>query len=397
MAPKPKWESKLALAKQMREDDPDRSWTSISNEILGEGTHRDRESLRVYLSSKLSTREPQQKNFSAIRQSDGKLMDIHEWCRTYGIPAHQAKSYKLVTHTGVPYYNIQSNSGIDVSDSDLIDKITEAVSGMAPKYKKITRKKIKDGHLLVVDPADIHVGKLCSKLEVGVEYNQQIAIQRALDGVNGILQKSHGWNIDKVVLIAGNDILHTDTPRRTTTSNTPQDTDGMWYENFTNAQLLMIDIIETLMGVADVEVVYNPSNHDYMSGFMLIQSVKAWFRKCKNVTFKDDMAHRKYTTYGKNLIGCTHGDGAKTNDLPMLMVHEASEFWHNCKHRYIYTHHIHHKVSKDQMSVCIESMRSPSEADSWHHRNGYEHAPKGIDGFIHHPEHGQVARLSHIF
>jgi hypothetical protein len=49
------------------------------------------------------------------------------------------------------------------------------------------------------------------------------------------------------------------------------------------------------------------------------------------------------------------------------------------------------------MSVCVETLRSPSGADSWHHRNGYQHAPKAIEGFIHHPEHGQVARLTHLF
>jgi hypothetical protein len=34
-----------------------------------------------------------------------------------------------------------------------------------------------------------------------------------------------------------------------------------------------------------------------------------------------------------------------------------------------------HKWSKDVFSVCIEGLKS-SGTDSWHHRNGYEHAPK---------------------
>ena len=178
---------------------------------------------------------------------------------------------------------------------------------------------------------------------------------------------------------------------------TPQDTDGMWYENFVTAKRLLIDIIETLMSVADVEVVYNPSNHDYMSGFMLLQCIEAWFQKCNNVTFDNDMSHRKYTVYGKNLIGSTHMDGAKSQDLPMLMAHEASENWNYCKHRYIYGHHIHHKTSKDVFSVCIETLRSPSGSDSWHHRRGYQHAPQAVEAFIHSPEHGQVARLTHLF
>ncbi len=81
----------------------------------------------------------------------------------------------------------------------------------------------------------------------------------------------------------------------------------------------------------------------------------------------------------------------------MLMAHEAIENWGNTKHKYIYTHHIHHKQSKDFMSVNVESLRSPSGTDSWHHRNGYVHSPKAVEGFIHSKIHGQVARITHLF
>jgi hypothetical protein len=63
--------------------------------------------------------------------------------------------------------------------------------------------------------------------------------------------------------------LHTDTPRRTTTNGTPQDTDGMWYDNFLMAKQLYIDVIEVLLSIADVHFVFNPSNHDYTNGFFL--------------------------------------------------------------------------------------------------------------------------------
>ena len=55
------------------------------------------------------------------------------------------------------------------------------------------------------------------------------------------------------------------------------------------------------------------------------------------------MQNRKYFKYHNNLIGTTHGDGAKENDLPLLMAHEAKEDWAVVNHRYFYTHHIHHK------------------------------------------------------
>ena len=289
-------------------------------------------------------------------------------------------------------YKSPEENAIQKSFDDLLEKFKT----YSPKYPKIKREKCKDAHLLVVDPADVHIGKICRSFETGQEYNSQIAVKRVKKGVDGLIQKSSGFNIDKVLLVIGNDILHTDTPKRNTTSGTPQDTDGMWYDNFLDGIQLYIDIIERLLQVADVHVVFNPSNHDYTSGFYLAQLIATHFRLSENVTFDVSISHRKYYTYGANLIGSTHGDGAKTTDLPLLMAHE-SKYWTDCKHRYIYTHHVHHKNAKDIMSVCVESLRSPSGADSWHYRNGYIHSPQAIEGFLHHKTNGQIARLTHLF
>lgn len=312
---------------------------------------------------------------------------------------------KLGQFSSSPYYWDKSkehsffikNPLFKAEDKDNFAKeLIKELKEYSPKYPKIERKKIKDGHLLVIDPADVHIGKLCTAFESGEDYNNQIAVKRVLEGVEGILNKANGFNIDKIVFIGGNDILHVDTPQRKTTSGTPQDTDGMWYDNFLTAKRLYVDVLERLLTVADVHFTFNPSNHDYTNGFFLADVIKTHFRECKNITFDCSIAHRKYFTYGSNLIGTTHGDGAKTQDLPLLMAHESKD-WSDCKHRYIYTHHVHHKTSKDFMGVCVESLRSPSGTDSWHHRNGYQHAPKAVEGFIHHPEHGQVARLTNIF
>lgn len=276
------------------------------------------------------------------------------------------------------------------------DEIVKDLQKFTPKFEKIKRVKSKEGNLLVVDPADIHIGKLCTAFESGEDYNSQIAVKRVLEGVRGILQKANGFNIDKIVFIGGNDILHIDTPKRQTTSGTPQDTDGMWYTNFLIAKKLYVDVLQILVSVADVHFTFNPSNHDYTNGFFLADVIQTYFKDCKNITFDCSIAHRKYFRYHSNLIGTTHGDGAKFQDLPLLMAQESEE-WSDTKHRYVYTHHVHHKVAKDFVGVTVESLRSPSGTDSWHHRNGYQHAPKAVEGFIHSKDHGQVARLTHIF
>jgi len=331
-----------------------------------------------------------------LKEDEHKIIMEHralkEECDAVGVPLdnvnhywYKGKSFSLhVKNGGVSYEKVRKN-------------LLEELKDYVPEYKKITRTKSPDPHCLVIDPADIHIGKLCESFESGEDYNSQIAVSRVIEGVQGILDKSSGFNIDKIVFIGGNDILHIDTPKRLTTAGTPQDTDGMWYSNFLIAKKLYVDVIEHLLGVADVHFVYNPSNHDYTNGFFLADVIQSWFRKCPNIKFDCSISHRKYLQYHKNLIGTTHGDGAKAQDLPLLMAQESPKYWSSTKHRYVYTHHVHHKVSKDYIGVTVESLRSPSGTDSWHHRNGYQHAPKAVEGFIHHPQHGQVARLTHLF
>ena len=265
------------------------------------------------------------------------------------------------------------------------------------KYEKIGRSNYNFPCLLVIDPADVHIGKLASSFETGEDYNTQIAVQRVKEGVDGILRKSSGFDIEKIVFVAGNDILHIDTPKRLTTSGTPQDTDGMWYDNFLVAKKLYVDILDRLIKIADVHVMYNPSNHDYTNGFFLADAIKSWYRTCKNISFDVSISHRKYFKYGTSLIGTTHGDGAKQQDLPLLMAQESGKLWSDTKHRYVYIHHLHHKISKDYHGVTVEALRSPSSTDSWHHRNGYQHSPKAIEGFVHSKDNGQIARFTHLF
>jgi hypothetical protein len=219
------------------------------------------------------------------------------------------------------------------------------VKKYAPKYHAIETIKSTDAHLLVIDIADLHIGKLATAFETGEDYNSQIAVKRAKDGLQGILNKAKGFDIDKILFVAGNDILHTDNTRRTTTGGTPQDTDGMWYDNFIMAKNLYIELLEKLMSFAEVEVVYNPSNHDYTHGFFLMQLIEAHFSK-SSIRFNVDLKHRKAFKYGSNLIGTTHGDGAKIENLPLLLATEFPILWSKTKHRYIYSHHITIKQAK---------------------------------------------------
>ena len=317
--------------------------------------------------------------------------EVKKAAESQGIPIDDVKQGWYKSKKFSLYFKKSVN--IEEFKISLLDQI----KNYSPNYPKVTRSKYKESHLLVIDPADVHIGKFSSEFETGEKYNSEIAVKRFVEGVKGILNKSSGFNIDKILFIGGNDKLHIDTPKSTTTSGTPQDSDSNWYDMFNLAKDIEIKLLEILIQVADVHYIHCPSNHDYMTGFFLADVIKTWFRKSKNITFDTDMKHRKYFKYHNSLIGLTHGDGAKEKDLPLLMSLESGSSWTECQHKYIYKHHLHHAVLKDYHGVTVETLRSPSAADSWHHRNGYQHSKKAIEGFIHSKKHGQIAKLTHLF
>ena len=248
----------------------------------------------------------------------------------------------------------------------------------------------------LTDPADVHIGKKAVMFETRNEYNSNIAVKRVLSGVDGIYQKSLGFPIDKILFVGGNDILHTDNAKGTTTAGTIMDTSGMWHENFLMAKQLYIDVLLKLISIADVHYVFNPSNHDFITGFLLSDIIQTYFRDCKNITFDCDLTPRKYFKYHNNIIGTTHGENVTPKDLVLAMATECSD-WSEVEHRYIYSHHIHRKKSEDLIGCTWESVRSPSGTDSWHNKKAFIGVPKAVEGFIHSKEHGQVARLTHVF
>ena len=327
-------------------------------------------------------------------------LDIH--LKERGIDKKDVVSVKhWQSMSGDLRFSIVTKEDFGLNENQIFKKINNFIEEYSPTYTAI--KHTKGNHLLVINPADIHIGKYANELETGEQYDCETAVVRVLEGIEGLIQKSKGFNIDRVMFCVGNDVLHVDNVYNTTTKGTHQDTDGKWWEHYEIALMLYVKCIETLRQIAPVDVIHSMSNHDYQSGFHLAHTLKSWFRKTDDVSFDITVANRKYYKYGNNLIGLEHGDGAKMDKLPLLMAQEKPEMWSKSKFRYWYLHHIHHKVkhkwldAKDYIGVTVEYMRSPSSADSWHSRKGFCGAYKACEAFVHDKESGQVARLTHYF
>lgn len=253
----------------------------------------------------------------------------------------------------------------EFTKDEFLKSIEDLISNYSPSYPHIDYPKREDGHLLIINPADVHIGKFADSLETGEDYNIEIAKERVREGVKGILRNAEGYPIEKILFCIGNDILHTDNVGGSTTKGTPQDTDGKWFRHFTEALELYVEIVEMLIQIAPVDCVHSMSNHDYMSGFHLAHALKSWYRNTDAVSVDAEPKHRKYYSWKNSLIGLTHGDGAKLNNLPLHMAQEEPIMWANTKYRYWYLHHLHHKQrykfmsSFDNIGVTVEFLREP--------------------------------------
>ena len=94
---------------------------------------------------------------------DGYMMDIDKYCEHYQLPRHDIKSYKLVSHTGTPYYNILFKDNEIIEDVDLLVSISNLLIDV-PKVKLIKRPKTNLTDRLIY--TDVHVGMDASRKDL---------------------------------------------------------------------------------------------------------------------------------------------------------------------------------------------------------------------------------------
>ena len=108
---------------------------------------------------------------------------IKEEANESGLNDQDIKHGWIKTDKASLFFKNPNFNGSEDKQNDFTKELLKSLKDHAPTYNKIKRKRIKDGHLLVIDPADIHIGKLCTAFESGSDYNSQIAVKRVLEGV----------------------------------------------------------------------------------------------------------------------------------------------------------------------------------------------------------------------
>jgi hypothetical protein len=256
-----------------------------------------------------------------------------------------------------------------------------------PKLVKYENKKT-GGQLLEIPIMDLHLGKLSWARESGDDYDLKIAETLYRKTLEDILDKVYvfGLNIEKIVFPIGQDFFHFDTTKGTTVKGTVMDTDTRWPKMYEKGIELSVWAIENLRAIAPVEIIYVAANHDKMMSFFLTHHVSAYFRNCEDVTINTSPYPRKYVTYGKCLIGYSHGseEGKK---IDILMQQECPT-WSKTLWREWHLGHLHSEHAREIGGIIIRIISSITSRDEWHTEHGYQ-AVRKAQAFVWDREKGK--------
>lgn len=104
---------------------------------------------------------------SALDENN-KMMDIDDYCEYYSLPREDVKKYKLVSHTGVPFYNVlfDDKDGF-VDDFDYLGELERQLKGVK-KFKYKESKKGKEG---VITITDLHFGAYIQGMKITPDFS----------------------------------------------------------------------------------------------------------------------------------------------------------------------------------------------------------------------------------
>ena len=251
--------------------------------------------------------------------------------------------------------------------------------------------------MILIGISDLHYG-LLAKDNLSEEYNMKIANERFNKILTDVIQrKQDNQDIEKVILLIGNDFLNADNLQGTTSRHmTPQDQETNWYEMITSATEMLIEGIEKLrFFFPKIEVVNVKGNHDEMSMFGIMQTLNAYYKNSLSVTINTDCRFRQYIKYGTSLIGLSHNE--RIQDITKIMAAETGIDWGECKYKCFLLGHLHdRKEVGDDYGVDIYRLPSVSGASAWTSQQGYCGTNKMSQSFVFDKSKGLIEIMNTI-
>lgn len=332
----------------------------------------------------------------AYYKVDKSLWAVEEFTiNTWQMGAKDNDGNVVVTPLYQVKAKLKKRKGIeDVKDE--IARLKELAKATAPVPVPLTSSmSVSDdeGNLLEINISDLHAGKMAWSKETGYgNYDTKIAISTYWEAFGALLQRVSHFKFDRVLLVTGNDLLHSDDLEGRTTSGTYVNTDGRYHKTFIAVRDMLIESVERLRRIAPVTVISCPGNHDTLAAWHVADSLECYFHNFPDVQIDNSPKTRKYYQFGQVMLMFTHGHASKRSDIGLTMAAEEPKMWGATKYREAHTGHLHQVRTEEQHGVRVRVLPSLCETDAWHAAKAFTNNLRSAEAYVWNKDEGLVAQ-----
>jgi hypothetical protein len=332
-----------------------------------------------------------------IKTVDDLLKYIEADLQKYEVSASEATKWEVATagDDGEPtvtelhrvWVRLKPKAGPSVKEC--VEAMISAASLPAPTRKAHEARKKRGGLWSMIVISDLHIGSRSWRHATGHDYDVTIAGDIAAKTTSELIERSDKLDVARRSIVLAGDTLHFDTIAGTTTSGTYLDRDSRIQKAIDCASQAIFRAVEQSAATAKTDVVIVPGNHDSAMTWALQKILVERYRNDKRVQVNGEFTSRKYLTYGKCLIGVTHGDKGKKK-LAGIMALEAAECWSRCPHREWHVGHLHHQAAEISTidGVIVRTHPTVVPPDAWHFESGFVGAERAMQGYVYDPAGG---------
>jgi hypothetical protein len=239
---------------------------------------------------------------------------------------------------------------------------------------------------------DAHFGLLAWGEETGTPFDIAIAEKELRGAVSYLVNTAPASKYGMLVNVG--DFLHANSRKPTTpTSGNVLDVDSRFLKAARAAVKVLRYATEAmLLKHEKVFIVNAPGNHDPDAATWLSLTLAMFYENEPRVEVDQHPGAVFYRRHGKCLIGVTHGDTVKFDQLASIMACDRPKEWGETEHRHFLTGHIHHTKQQEYRGVFAESFNTLAAGDAWHRSSGYR-ATRQMQRLDFHQEYGVISRF----
>lgn len=267
--------------------------------------------------------------------------------------------------------------------------LTEDARGLSPVAR--APRRCMDDLLAVYPMGDPHFGMYAWAAEAGEDFDLRLAEDLTTGAIDRLVASAPPAGT--AILLPLGDFFHADDQTNQTPGHKHQlDVDSRYPKVLTvGIKAMHHAILRLAQKHLRVVVRIEPGNHDPHAKWALTLALAAYFENHPRVEIDTTPAKFWYYRFGKVLIGSTHGDTVKHNQLLGVMASDRHRDWGETQFRYWYTGHVHNNSTTELAGVVCESFRTLAARDAYATGHGYR-AGRDMCCIVHHRDHGEIER-----